>query len=73
MLTPKIIQIVFWLTSVIFIVAGLVIMARSYDVGFLIGLAMVVLGPFLIRVWCELMIVIFKIHESLQFIKKRLT
>jgi hypothetical protein len=45
MLTPKIIQIVFWLTSVIFIVAGLVIMARSYDVGFLIGLAMVVLGP----------------------------
>ncbi len=77
MLTPKIIQIVFWAISALIIISGLVVIAgsfSSYNGGaqFFTGLLIIILGPIGIRIWCELMIVIFKIHESLQAIRERI-
>lgn len=68
MITPSIIQGIFILSVIVSLLAG---------IGFLIGgsiifgLGIIVLGPLLSRIYCELIIVIFKIHESLQIIARK--
>ncbi|MFY0761550.1 DUF4282 domain-containing protein [Metabacillus dongyingensis] len=37
------------------------------------GLFMILLGPFVIRIYCELLIVMFKMNEALQDIKKNVS
>lgn len=70
MVTPNIIQIIFYIG-----VALSVIMALSLFVvgggSAIIGLFVLILGPLLVRVNCELIIVIFKIHEALQDLRYR--
>lgn len=70
MLTPKIITFVYWLSLFFVVVAGLGTMFGGYggmSFGkFLLGLAIIVGGAIGSRIWCELMIVLFKIHENLK-------
>jgi hypothetical protein len=75
MITPIIIQILFWVGVVACIVGGLFMMtvgAAYYGkgAGFLPGLAVLILGPLVVRVYCEILIVIFRINESLTDIRK---
>ena len=63
MLTPKIITIVYWLLLVSAVVSGLGSMFAGYILG---GLGIIVGGVIGARIWCELLIVLFKIHENLQ-------
>ncbi|OJF94701.1 DUF4282 domain-containing protein [Alkalibacterium sp. 20] len=69
MITPKIIQLIFYIALIISILIGLVMIFTGESV--LGGLAIIILGPLLVRVNCELVIVIFKIHEALQDIRYR--
>lgn len=69
MLTPKIITFVYWLLLVIALVSGLGAMSGYYGVtlgSFSKGLAIMVFGGVFARIWCELLIVLFKIHENLK-------
>lgn len=68
MITPSIIQIIFIISVVISILTGIVFLIG--DNAFL-GLVIIVLGPLLSRINCELIIIIFKIHESLQIISRK--
>lgn len=76
MLTPKVIQIIYWVTTAIIVLLALKNIftgifssyGGSYDV--LSGLLILIFGPLFNRIWCEILIVIFKIHESLQKISK---
>lgn len=69
MITPKIIQIIFYIGLGISILIGLLmIMSGESPFG---GLVILIMGPLLIRVNCELIIVIFKIHEALQDMRHR--
>ena len=75
MITPIIIQIIFWLgvaacivMGLIFIVAGIKYDARSGVAGF----AILILGPVVVRIYCEILIVIFRINENLTEIKDNL-
>jgi len=61
MLTPKIITFVYWLMLVGVTVAGFVTMAGSLFG----GLGLIIGGAIGARIWSELMIVLFKIHENL--------
>src|SRR5262249_11116777 len=70
MLVPIIIQVLFWLGVVIFVIGGIVQATQMRDPA--IGIAMVVLGPFIWRIYCELLIVIFRINETLTAIKNEL-
>lgn len=77
MLTPTIIQIVFWigvgfsvLTGLMSIITGLSRFGSGFQV--LFGLIFIIIGPLIVRIYCELLIVIFKMHESLDMIQKRL-
>lgn len=69
MITPKIIQIIFYIGLAISIVSGLTTMFSEESV--FLGLAILIIGPLVIRVNCELVIVIFKIHEALQDMRYR--
>jgi len=66
MITPIIIQVLFWLGILVTVLAALV---NMFTQSFFVGLLMLILGPILVRVYCELLIVIFKIHDCLEGIR----
>lgn len=71
MLTPKIITFVYWLILIGTLISGVTTMLAKYGGGFISGLAIIVGGAIGARIWCELLIVLFKIHENLQKIANK--
>lgn len=71
MLTPKIITLVYWLALAGVVVAGLGTMFAGFSFAtFLMGIAIIVGGALGARIWCELLIVLFKMNEALQEIRE---
>ena len=68
MITPVAIQIVFWL-----LVAGSVLSSLGliFSGAVVQGLVALILGPLMIRIFCELVIVTFKMNEGIQRIAKQ--
>ncbi|MEC9318693.1 MAG: DUF4282 domain-containing protein, partial [Pseudomonadota bacterium] len=66
MLTPKIITFVYWLMLLGCLISGIGSMFTQYGGGFFAGLGIIIFGAIGARIWCELLIVLFKIHENLQ-------
>ncbi|MCX8518763.1 MAG: DUF4282 domain-containing protein [Methylophilaceae bacterium] len=67
MLTPKVITFVYWLLLFFVLLAGLGTIFRGADfISFLTGLLIIVGGGVGARLWCELLIVLFKIHENIK-------
>ena len=71
MLNPKIITIVYWLLLTAAIISGVSTMFGDYHQNIFGGLGMIIGGVIGARIWCELMIVLFKIHENLQKIANK--
>ena len=71
MLTPKIITFVYWLMLIGCFLSGTVSMFAGHGGGFIAGLGIIVFGAIGARIWCELLIVLFKIHENLQKIANK--
>ncbi|MEW6212472.1 MAG: DUF4282 domain-containing protein [Acidobacteriota bacterium] len=75
MITPIIIQIIFWIGVALVVILGFLTIAagasafRDGGLVILIGLLYIVLGPIIVRVYCELIIVAFRMNESLSDIK----
>lgn len=65
MITPVFIKIIFWLFVVLTVILGLYMMTRG-SFFFFQGLITLVLGPIAVRIYCELLIVMFKIHEGIE-------
>ncbi len=65
MLTPKIIVFVYWLALFSATISGLFTMFSSYG-GFFSGLGIILFGCIGARIWCELLVVLFKINENLK-------
>ena len=78
MITPAIIQILFWVGVAVTVIGSLATMAMSFGrygggIGtFLGGLLMLVLGPVVVRIYCELLILFFRMNETLTEIKNNL-
>jgi hypothetical protein len=66
MLTPVLVQLIFWLGVIACIFTGIVDIARNQ---ILAGLQILILGPILVRVFCEVLILFFRINETLTEIK----
>lgn len=70
MITPKIITVIYWLSIIAVVLGGITSMFGGYQGftfgKFLMGLIIIVGGVLLTRVYCELLIVIFKINENLR-------
>ncbi|MEQ1556131.1 MAG: DUF4282 domain-containing protein [Gallionella sp.] len=75
MLTPKIITLVYWVLVVGCVVGGVASMFGGYGGfsfgGFIMGIVYAVGGSIAARIWCELLIVLFKMNDALQDIRKK--
>jgi len=69
MLTPKIILFVYWLLLVSAIASGLGIMFAGNS--FFGGLGTAIGGVIGVRIFCELLIVMFKMNEALQELRTK--
>ncbi|AXA37028.1 MAG: DUF4282 domain-containing protein [Candidatus Hydrogenedentota bacterium] len=78
MITPIIIQILFWIGVVCSILIGLISIASGANAPYggggrvFWGLVWILVGPIITRVYCELLIVIFSINDTLTEIKNSL-
>ncbi|TVQ33148.1 MAG: DUF4282 domain-containing protein [Phycisphaeraceae bacterium] len=73
MITPRIIQILFLFFVALVVLSGLIqiiagLANNSLRLAFS-GLMMIVVGPILVRIYCELLIVIFRIYDTLREIR----
>jgi len=70
MLTPKIITLVYWLLLLAAVISGVAGIFSGYGkpdlMSLLSGLGVILGGAVAARIWCELLIVLFKIHENLK-------
>lgn len=79
MITPIFIQIIFWISFVGVIISGVamvgygVISSSGSFIEIIIGISTLFLCPIIIRIYCEMLIVIFKIQESLIDIRELLS
>ena len=75
MLTPKIITIVYWLLLLAAIVGGIGSMFSGFQgfgiKSFIMGIVYAVGGMIGARIWCELLIVLFKMNEALQDLRSK--
>lgn len=62
MITPAVIQIIFWLGVGSAVIWGLYSM---FAINFLSGFLTLIVGPIAVRIYCELLIVFFRINTSL--------
>jgi len=74
MITPMIIQILFWIGVGLCVLFGLISIGTSFTrfggvSTFFSGLAIIVVGPIAVRIYCEILIIFFRINETLTEIK----
>jgi hypothetical protein len=67
MVTPVFIHVIYWIGIVAVILAGLAVVAGGG--GILKGLLATVLGLIVVRVGCEVLIVLFRINDNLAAIR----
>lgn len=73
MIVPVIIQVLFWIGVVLSVLGGVVMAAVADGAGeVLIGVLWIFLGPIIVRIYCEVLIVVFRINETLTDIKNNL-
>lgn len=75
MLTPKLITVVYWILLLGAALGGLATMFGGFDgftIGkFFLGLFYAAGGALAARIWCELLIVLFKMNEALQELRNK--
>ncbi|HOJ00631.1 MAG TPA: DUF4282 domain-containing protein [Anaerolineaceae bacterium] len=70
LITPSLIKVLFWMSSLICIIAGIVLIASSFGtygsgaVSFLFGICIALLGPLFSRIICETLFVIFQNYQG---------
>jgi hypothetical protein len=72
MITPYIIQIIFWIGvafCIIFGIGGILMGSRFNHGGPVYGLLLLIFGPVVVRIYCEILIIFFRINETLTEIK----
>ena len=68
MITPMLIQLVYWIATVVVVVTGIAMLLTD-GAERLLGLAVLILGPLVVRVYAEVLLVVFRINETLTDIK----
>jgi hypothetical protein len=75
MITPIIIKVLFWIGVVVSVIFGLFLIFLSFTGGgfqsFLMGLVIMIFGPIFVRVYCEILFVIFGIFDELKAINAK--
>jgi hypothetical protein len=66
MITPLVIQVIFWLA--IAIIAGIVQIAHG-GTAIITGILTIIFGPLVARIYCEIVILFFRINDHLRAIQ----
>ncbi len=66
--TPQLITLIYWILLAGSLLGGIVAMFTQSFIG---GVLTIVFGALFSRIWCELLIVLFKMNDALQTIKDR--
>lgn len=75
MITPIFIKIAFWVGMIGSIIGGVGLIMSGLlaeNLGFIqvpVGLFVLIVGPLIVRIYCELLIILFKMHQSINEIK----
>ena len=72
LITPTIISIIYWIGIVLIVLGALSSMFAGFG-AFIIGLIGAAIGLIFWRVWCEVMIILFRIHGDLSQIARNTT
>jgi len=65
-ITPVVIQIIFWIGVGVSVIRGVALIATIGGAnGIITGLIVLFVGPIAVRVACELIMAVFRIHEAL--------
>ena len=80
MFTPLLIQVIFWIAALVCVARGLSLVWNScstdgrhvHEAGVILGLALALLGPIVVRILCECLIVIFRMNDTLTEAKNAL-
>jgi hypothetical protein len=71
MLTPMLIQLLFWVAAIGCLVAGAIAMVAADEIGARLGgLLLFLFGPIGARIYAELLIVWFRMHDHLRNIDR---
>ena len=65
MITPVIIMILFWVGVAICIISSIAMMAKGNGVQAVMGFMVLVLGPVMVRIYCEILILFFRMNATL--------
>ena len=68
MITPVFIQVIFWIFAGIAVLGGLAALLSGEALS---GLLLIVLGPLFVRIYAEILIVIFRINDNVSRIAAR--
>jgi hypothetical protein len=74
-ITPTMIQIIFWIGIAGIVLASLMMIVRGLDAPYgggsllLMGLLYLVFGSLFWRIWCELLLIIFRIYDELHLMR----
>jgi hypothetical protein len=72
MVTPIIIRIVYFLGLLVVLITGVATLFSGGLRGVLTGLAILVFGAIMVRVYSELLILLFRIHDNLVSINQQM-
>ena len=76
MITPAIIKVIFWIGVAFSVLTGLILMIAGASspwgggLQVISGLFVLLIGPLATRIYCEMLILFFKMQESLVHIQK---
>ena len=66
MITPMLIQILFWIAVVVAIIVGILLIIDTGDAR---GVLVIIFGPIAARIYAEILIVLFRINDHLRHIQ----
>lgn len=78
MITPTAIKVLFWIGVAFSIILGLIQIITGFNSYFgggyqiFMGILTILLGPIFTRIYCELLILFFKMHETIKEINEKL-
>ena len=67
MITPGILKILSYVAAAIVVIMGIFALAADA----VTGISMIVLGPIVVRIYAELMLIVFEIHKELKKISEK--
>ena len=68
MITPGVLKIISYIGMVLAVIAGLF---TAFTADFFTGLGTAVLGPIIVRIYAELMLIVFELHKELKKIASK--